>query len=623
ALDQIPAEHIENIEIITTPSARNEADGIAGIINVVTKKQKQNGWSGMLNVKANTVGTKGVDFLTSYRKNNVTWQTSGEVARRYRKSKFDQTRNVHTDTITADTHSYGKREGYTDTYYLRSGLSWDKGNTTWSASAEGRYGVRNRGGGLNYEDNYTFDNPQYSPINDNYRGGDYVNLDEWTVRGDVGFDHRFTDKKGHKLTGSFFAFYDGDAMEFFYTDLFDNNGNQAKGHRAEEFEYRFTAQGNLDYINPLNDKGGKFEAGYYYYSYTEDGDYNIWFYNPAYTGSSKYGQGFEYRADLYTDYVFRRDVHALYSILSNVHGQFSYQVGLRGEYRYRKLGSEVAKQAAHVWHDFDLFPSIHTAYELNTGGRLNLSYSRRVTQPALFFMEPYVVYVDYSTAQCGNPFILPEYINSYEFTYSKGFGDHAVSGTLFHRTRFDKIERLRIPYETGVVLDSMANVGNDYSTGAEVATSFQLKKWWSLDVNGSLFDYRVKNDLKINGEDRQSLNWQVSLNNNFDIGKSTRVRLEGYYVGPSVSTQGRVNEFFYFNFSLRQQLLDKKMTATLNFRDILSTSEYVRKDMYSRTSIQPHYPSVMLSLSYVFNNFKAKNGGNEKADHDMFEGSNR
>jgi hypothetical protein len=201
-----------------------------------------------------------------------------------------------------------------------------------------------------------------------------------------------------------------------------------------------------------------------------------------------------------------------------------------------------------------------------------------------------------------------------------------VSGTLFHRTRFDKIERLRIPYQTSVTLDSMANVGNDYSTGAEVATSFQLKKWWNIDVNGSLFHYKIKNDFKLEGDDEQSLNWQLSLNNNFDIGKSTRVRLEGYYVGPSVTTQGRVNEFFYFNLSLRQQLLNKKMTATLNFRDVFSTSEYVSTqrgtDLYSHTTIQPHWPLVMLSLSYTFNNFKSK-GGSEKADHDLFEGTNR
>ncbi|MDR0712955.1 MAG: TonB-dependent receptor [Bacteroidales bacterium] len=621
ALEQIPAEHIENIEIITTPSARNEADGIAGIINIVTKKQIRNGWSGMLSAKGNTLGARGVNFLTSYRKNQIRWQTLGEASRTYRISDFDQYKEIHTDTVTT-THSFGERKSYTDAYFLRSGIEWDKGNTTWSTSIEGRYGIRNRGGSLRYEDSYASGN---TTTWKNYSGSDYVRLDEWSAYGNLGFEHRFP-QKGRRLSGSFFGLYQGDAMEFFYTDLFNDNGSRAQGHRAEEFEYRFTAQGNLDYVHPFNEKEGKFEAGYYFFTYTEDGDYNIWFWDEHQPdATSKFGNGFVWKSDLYNRFIFRRDIHALYAMLSDTYGKFSYQAGLRSEYRYRKLGNS-EEWARHVWHDFDLFPSIHTAYHLSRGGRLNLSYSRRVTQPQLFYMEPYVVYVDYYTAQRGNPKILPEYTDSYEFTCSKGFGNHSASGTLFHRKRKDKIERVRVPYHTGVTLDSMANVGNDYSSGAESAASFQINKWWSMDINGSLFYYRIENEYKINDEDEESLNWQLAVNQNVDIGKNTRLRFEGYYLGPSVSTQGRVNDFFYFNFSVRQQFFNKKMTATLNFRDVFSTAQYVgsqrTRNLYSNTTIHPAWPSVRLSIAYAFNNFKSKTD-EEKASHDLFEGTNR
>ncbi|MDR1666171.1 MAG: TonB-dependent receptor [Bacteroidales bacterium] len=621
ALEQIPAEHIENIEIMTVPSARNEADGIAGIINIVTKKQTQNGWSGMLNAKGSTLGTGGIDFFTSYRKNKVRWQTSGNASRIYRISDFEQYKEIRMDTVTT-TRSFGERKSYTDAWYLRSGMDWDRGNTTWSASVEGRYGIRNRGGSLRYEDSYTFGD---ATTWKNYSGDDYVRLDEWSAYGNAGFEHRFP-QKDRRLSGSFFALYQGDAMEFFYTDLFNADGSRAQGHRAEEFEYRFTAQGNLDYVHPFNEQKGKLEAGYYFFTYTEDGDYNIWFWDERQTeATSKFGNGFVWEADQYNRFVFRRDIHALYAMLSDTHGPFSYQAGLRGEYRYRKLGNN-EEWARHVWHDFDLFPSIHAACNLKRGGRLNLSYARRVTQPQLFYMEPYVVYVDYYTAQRGNPKILPEYTHSYELSWSKGFGDHSVSGTLFHRTRKDKIERVRVPYHTGVTLDSMANVGNDYSSGAETAASFQCSKWWSMDISGSLFYYRIKNEYKTNDEDEESLNWQLAVNQHFDIGKNTRLLLEGYYLGPSVSTQGRVNDFFYFNFSVRQQLLNKKMTATLHFRDVFSTAQYIGSQktahLYSRTAIHPRWPSIGVSITYAFNNFKSK-AGDEKVNHDLFEGTNR
>jgi outer membrane receptor protein involved in Fe transport len=452
--------------------------------------------------------------------------------------------------------------------------------------------------------------------NVSYDGHDYVRLHDWTFRGDIGFDHKFSDE-GHNLTGSFFAFYESDAMEFFYTDLFDMSGNRAQGHRAWEYEYRFTAQGNLDYVLPLTNKTGKFEAGYYFFTYTEDGDYKINFYNPA-------TEVFERRDDLYNKYLFRRDIHALYSMLSNTHSKFSYQLGLRGEYTHRKLGNNEA-WARHTWDKFDLFPSAHLSYAFDESNRLNLGYSRRITQPELFYMEPYVVYVDHYTAQRGNPQIRPEYTNSIELTYSKTFNEHSASATLFHRRRSDKIERLRVPYHTGVTLDSMSNVGNDYSTGAELAVNLQVSKWWNMDISGSMFYYIIANEYKVD-DDEESLNWQFAFNNNFDATKSTRMRLESYFVGPSVSTQGRVDEFFYFNFSIRQQLLSRKLSATLNVRDVFSTAKYVDMktgtNLDSKTIIYPASPLFTLSLSYAFNNFSSQKKEG-KAVHDLFEGTNR
>jgi outer membrane cobalamin receptor len=615
ALEQIPAGQIENIEIISTPSAKDEADGMAGIINVNTKKQAAGGWSGMINVMGSMVESRNIDFMTSYKNSEIRWQTSGEASRRYLVSDFDQLKHVNVgDTLTA-THATGERKSFVDLYALRSGLDWYRDKTTWSAALESRYRIRNRGGHLHYEDTYR-SNSTGEETSVSYDGHDYVRLHDLTLRGDIGFEHRFSDD-GHRLTGSFFAFYEHDAMEFFYTDLFDMDGNLAQGHRAWEYEYRLTAQGNLDYVLPLKNKTGKFEAGYYFFTYTEDGDYTADFYNPS--------QGvFERRDDLYNKFVFRRDIHALYAMLSNTHSKFSYRLGLRGEFIHRTLENNEA-WARHVWDKFDLFPSAHLAYAFNEGSRLNLGYSRRITQPELFYMEPYVVYVDYYTAQCGNPKVRPEYTNSVEMTYNKMIEEHSVAATLFHRRRTDKIERVRVPYHTGVTLDSISNVGNDYATGAELDVNLQISTWWNMDVNGSLFYYTIANEYKVD-VDTESLNWQVAFNNNFDVGKNTRMRLESYYVGPSVSTQGRVNEFFYLNFSVRQQLFNRRLSATLNIRDVLSTAKYVDTknglNLDSRTVIYPASPLVTLSLSYALN-IKPQPAREGKANHNLFEGTNR
>jgi hypothetical protein len=159
----------------------------------------------------------------------------------------------------------------------------------------------------------------------------------------------------------------------------------------------------------------------------------------------------------------------------------------------------------------------------------------------------------------------------------------------------------------------------------ELANNLQISKRWNMDVSGSLFHYLIANKYKVD-EDEESLNWQFAINNNFDIARNTRMRLESYFVGPSVSTQGRVNEFFYFNFSVRQQLFNRKLSATLNIQDIFSTAKYVDTkngmNLDSKTIIYPASPLLTLSLSYTFNNFKSQKK-EEKATHDLFEGTNR
>lgn len=601
ALEQIPASQIENIEVLTTPSARNDADGTAGIININTKKQNIEGWSGMVNLMGSSVWSRNVDFLVALRKKDFRWQLSGEASRRFLLSDFDQLKTITTDGILTTDHSTGDRERRTDLYYLRTGLDWFKGNTTWSAGVEGGYRERWRGGDLHYEDTYQ-SLATGEKTNASFNGSDLVDLYEWYLRGDAGMVHRFPDKDGHVLSASLYALYQGNAMEYFQTDLWDMAGNQMEGHKAWEYEYRFTSQANVDYVHPFANKENKFEAGYQFYTYTEDGDYNIDMYDPA-VGK------FIRRDDLYNRYLFRRDIHALYAMLSNTHSRFSYQLGLREEYSYRKLGNS-EEWARHTWHKFNLFPSVHLSLELNKGGRTSLAYSRRITQPQLFYMEPYVVYVDYYTAQRGNPFILPEYTNSVEWGYNKSFKNNSVSGALFHRARRDKIERIRVPYHTGVTLDSMANVGNDYSTGLELSTTLQFKSWWNLDANGSLYYYRIKNEYKINGEDEESWNWQLAINNNFDLTKTTRARLEVYYVGPSVSTQGKIEDFFYVNLTVRQQMFKRRLIASLSIRDLLSTAKYVSTQsgigLESLTKIYPRSPLFTLTLAYTFNNFKSQ-----------------
>ena len=613
ALEQIPSGHIENIEIITTPSARHDTGGDDGIINIITKKHAQHGFSGMVNLTGSTFLSRGVDFLLTQQNKSSRWYFGGGWTDRLRKSDFDQEKT----TIVADTattsHSNGPRESNNFNYSLKAGWMYTLPHTTFNVDLEGGYGGRTRTGDLDYTEERVVGSQPFAS-GDYYSRDDY-DLHETYYQGSVGFDHKFNDK-GHQLTGSFYLKYGGNAMEYFQSDLFNKKNEREQGHRAWEDEHRWTVRGNMDYIYPYS-KTGHIEAGYQYFSYLEDGDYSMQFWSPE-------KQEFYWRDDIYNTFYFQHGINSIYAIVGDSYKSFDFQAGVRGEHTHRVLRSSIPGKDRE-YNKFEFFPSVHLGYTFPKDHKLMASYSRRITRPELFFMEPYITYRDYYSAEIGNPDIRSEYINSFELNYKKNIGEHTVSATVFHRSRKDKIERLRVPYEAGVTLDSMANVGHDYSTGLELSGQVQLTRWWNVNLNGSLYHYKVKNQYKLNGTNEKSTNYDIIWNNAFDLGKSTRIQLDGNFVGPSVTTQGRTDAFWYVNLALRQQLMNRKLSATLAFRDVFNSARYVSKittsDLQSITRIRPNYPLITLTLSYTFNNFKVKSS-QKREDHDLFEGTN-
>lgn len=613
ALEQIPSSHIENIEIITTPSARHDTGGDVGIINIITKKSAQRGFSGMVNLTGSTVLSRGADFLLTQQNNASRWYVGGTWSDRLRKSNFRQDKTTIVGDTATRSQSDGPRKSNNFNYSLKAGWFYTLPQTTFNVDVEGGYGGRTRDGDLDYKEERMANQVVFEK--GDYYSRDYYDLHETYYQGTVGVDHKFNDK-GHRISASFYVKYGGDAMEYFESDLFDKNNKRQQGHRAWEDEHRWTTRGNLDYIFPYRETG-RIEAGYQYFSYLEDGDYSMQFWNPA-------SQEFYWREDIYNTFYFMHGINSIYAIVADSYKAFDFQLGLRGEHTHRVLRSSISG-ADRTYNKFEFFPSAHLGYTFPNDHHLLASYSRRITRPQLFYMEPYITYRDYYSAEIGNPDIRAEYINSFEVNYKKNIGEHSLSASVFHRSRKDKIERLRVPYEAGVTLDSMANVGRDYSTGLEISAQIQATRWWNINLNGNVYHYKVKNKLQELGQDESSTNYDITLNNAFDIGKYTRVQVDGNFVGPSVVTQGRTDAFWYMNLAVRQQMMKRKLTATLAFRDVFNSARYVSKistsNLNSVTRIRPDYPLITLTLSYTFNNYKARST-QSKADHDLFEGTN-
>lgn len=613
ALEQIPAGQIQNIEIITTPSAQHDTQGDIGIINVITKKEFDSGISGFVNVSGSTLLSRSIDFLVTQQGKTSRWYFGGGAVNHRRKSDFQQEKTTIVNDTTTVSSSNGPRESTWYMYWLKGGWSHSSPRTTYSLDLEGGYGGLKRKGDLDYSESQSKSGTVFNE--GVFSSRDAFDIHETFGQGNIGIKHKFNDK-GHKIDGRFFLKYGGDALEYFESNLYNKQNEREQGHRAYEAEHRWTVRGNLDYELPYSETG-QLKAGYQYYSYLEDGDYSMKYWNPQ-------TQDFYWRDDIYNTFYFQQEINSVYAILGERFGIFEIQAGVRGEHTRQVLESS-KEWANRLQKRFELFPSAHAGLNLNNNQKLLASFSRRTNRPQLYFMEPYITYRDYYTAEIGNPDIRPEYINSYELNYASNKEGSSVSATAFYRNRKDKIERLRVPYEAGVTLDSMANVGHDYSAGVELATSWQALKWWNMQVNGSLYYYKVENEFKTGGKNETSTNYEIAWYNTFDAGKTTRIQFDGNFIGPSVTTQGRTDVFWYINLAIRQQFMKRKLTATLAFRDVFNTARYVSNittpSLQSYTRIHPAYPLITLSLSYTFNQFKLS-GGDSRGSHDLFEGTN-
>lgn len=614
ALQQIPAGQIENIEIITTPSARYDTDGEVGMINIITKKHKLQGIDGMVNLHGSTALSNGIDFLVSQKIHKWQWHLAGHWNQPIRESDFEQKKTTTVGDLITTSFSKGPRKGKSYHYGIRGGFDYSfSPQTSVNAELQVLYDKATRKGDLDYTESQSTAQEQ-SPSH-NYNSQDFYNLYSTVNVGKVGFSHKFNDK-GHNLTGSFMLGYEGNPVEYFQSDLFDKNAQREQGHRAWEDEIRWTVRGNLSYNFPYS-KTGLLESGYQYHSYLEDGDYNMQFWNPE-------KKEFYWREDIYNTFYFQRGIHSVYLMGNDSYKAFDAQVGLRGEHTHQVLRSSI--EGAHrTVNRFEVFPSVHVGYTLPHAQKITFAYSYRTNRPQLFYMEPYITYRDYYTAEIGNPDIRPEYIHSYELSYKKNIGSQVLQSSLFYRSRKDKIERLRVPYEAGVTLDSMANVGNDHALGLELSAQLEVNKWWNLNVNGNVYYYKVVNHINSGGKKETSTNYDFTINNLFRVHKNTRIQLDGNFVGPSVTTQGRSDSFWFVNLAIRQQLFSPHLQSTLSFRDIFNSARYrsdiTTANLESITRIRPKFPVITLTISYTFNNFK-RSPQSSRDNRDLFEGVN-
>lgn len=609
ALQQIPAASIEDIEIITTPSARYRTDGDAGIINIMTKKNKASGWSGMLNLSAGTLGTWNVDGDLTYTKGRNSWYVGGTFQDIHNRSDFNQEKTTIVEGIKTVSTANGERWRRYGTYTGRAGWQFVNGRKH-NLSLDILVGktVNWRGGDMAYS--------QDMGIGDDIVITDFDSHDRYKLAKTLyqySLTYMWRPADGHEITATSRLRYDSYSIEYTESNMFDKSGSRWEGTRGYEEEHHWDADGSLTWKWSVAD-ACKLETGYQYTTYSEHGGYRIKYWN-------REAQDFEWQDDLATPFYYRRQVHSIYTMATGAAGKFSYDAGIRADRVLDVMEIEIADASRDIKR-FNVFPSAHASYDAGNAGSFSAGFSYRTNRPGIWNLEPYITYEDYFTKKIGNPDINPEYISSAEVGWRKAFTPKAsISATIYFHDRRDIADWVRRPYEPGVTLDEIVNAGNQTETGLEVLGSFKPASWWSsnLGASGFYYDFNATNPVC---QDRNGLFWKADWMNSFTAGKDVHVQFDAHAVGPRIITQGREDGFFYCDLAGRKSFLKGKLTLSAVAHDVFHTARYynIRETdgLKSITSVRPKYPNFIFSLSYRFNasNKKAANVSSDS----LFEG---
>jgi len=594
ALQQIPASTIDNIEIITNPSAKYDPDGTAGIINIITKKNKLQGFSGIVNANLGLDKKYGGDFLLNYKKRNLNVFIGGDYnVRNYPGERYSERVTTKEDTIYT-TIMNGNNERERKSWGFKAGGDYSFGSND-ILGVNFRFGDRQMNGNTlsSYDEWRTPEDIHnvYENKDKSERGGQFYSISS-------NYQHKF-EQKDHDLKAEF-SYSNRDFKDNSINELRDENGLTVDGKINTETGPSSRIRGKLDYTLPIGETG-KFEAGFQTrFSESED--------NTQLQQLNLETGDYETLDEFSNLTTYKRNIHSLYTTYGQEIGNLGIQGGIRGEYTFRDIISKNTNEQFGI-DRWDLFPTLHLSYQLPKDHQMMASYTRRIQRSRGWYLEPFITWVDAFNVRQGNPDLQPEYIDSFELGYLKKINKtNLISLEGYYRVTHNKVERVQSVYQDNVMLSTIENVGKDYSLGLEVMFSFQLFKWWEMDLMGDFYKYRVEGVLYDRDFSNNSNNWSSRFNNTFNIQKTTKIQINSMYNGPSVTAQGRTEGYYMVNAAVRQDFLDRKLSAVLQVRDVFATAKRENTsrgpDFYNYSEYRRNAPMVTLSISYKFNNYR-------------------
>jgi outer membrane receptor protein involved in Fe transport len=606
-LDNIPASAIEKIEIINNPSAKYDANGNAGIINIIYKKTKQEGFTGKLGLgtglgalwerQANLPSIRpqykrtpkvNPSLSLNYRKNKINAFLFGDYlyTETLNKNEFVNRQYDNGSTIQQQT----KRNRNTHFVTTKAGIDWnfDEQNTLTVSGLFGIEKIIDRG-----------DEPFFNGnLSERLRLWQFLEDElKTTVMATAAFQHKFKEA-GHLLNLGFnYTFHREDEKYFFENIMPTFSGKDAFKLLSDEQVADF----NIDYIKPL--RYGRLESGF---KLRQRGiPTNMQFFpglnSPLDVNAGGWATYKETIPALYENYVFESK-------------KIEAEVGLRVE--YVKLRYEVNPN--HPTYKSDgynytqPFPNIRLAYKINDQNKVSLFFNRRVDRPNEVDIRIFPKYDDAEIIKVGNPALKPQFTNSVELGYKTTWNKGYLYSALYHRIVYGTITRISSTINnTPLIYAIFQNVDKSYNSGIEMVLAQEMSKRYSFNLNLNAYHnqinaFTVKNKYPdantFSAAKQEIISGSIKFNNTLHFAHKTDLQFSAIYLAPDIIPQGKIKSRFSLDAGLKRAINNGKSEFYINATDLLNTM-ITKKEIFGQGftyTSRDYYETQVIRVGYNY-----------------------
>lgn len=558
ALQQLPANSIARIEVITNPSAKYKPDGTGGIINIVLKKNTKRGLNGGVTANVGNQDRYNANVNANYNPGKVNVFGSYSVKQDDR-LRLTSNNRTQTDPATNTSNYYqdnisAKARPFSNTAALGMDYAIDDKN---SIGISGNYYLRTM-----HKHDFTLKNvsnttgliSDYDRTRTNY---EY----EREVDGTFFFEHGFK-KEDHKIRLEFNASHSPEVEDNHYINSYRVPATVNQLDNTLIKQTQDNKQLTIGYENPISENT-KLELGY-------DGQYNkqdLDFYGEAYDYSQQ-----KFLADaLKTNrFIYNENIHAFYGTIEQSWKKFGAMLGLRGE--YSDINSHLVTTNITIPnHYFKLYPTLHLTYNLSDSKQLQLNYSRRVHRPEGDDLNPFAEYADPTNIRVGNPHLLPEIIHSVELGYQWKNDNFTILPGVYYRYKYNGFTSITAPLNSTTLITTQQNLANDQAIGADIVFSANINDKVFINLTPNAFYNQIDASNLGYGTKKNTFTWSANFNSSYNLSKSMIMQVNSNYRSARLTPQGKYLPSFVFNFGVRKDIFQKKGSLYLTVSDVFKT----------------------------------------------------